>query len=295
VARRRGRRRRGWPLLWCRRRRLAAGTTTAATLASAAVLAAGKGRPLRRRQAARLPLLHPRGGAVARPRRRRRRRRRRTTADGDTKSALGGGAALTRRAAGGGGNDDFIGGGAACEDCRWVGGCLTLRGCALGQMFRGRSLFFNARTGSIGARTPAQSRGTCALCCHPALSLTVSTKQALNLGSLLYDHTKTKREAGGGASTGKGGEGARGGNCGVGKGGGRWGGRRKTWFRADACDGGRDGHSQRRLGPAPIYSFSQRLWPVFLRLSLDPYKTRSIFRRLRRYRPCLPQSPSDSG
>jgi len=56
-----------------------------------------------------------------------------------------------------------------------------------------------------------------------------------------------------------------------------------------------DGHSQRRLGPAPIFSFSQRLWPVFLRLSLDPYETRSILRRLRRYHPCLPLSPSDSG
>jgi len=56
-----------------------------------------------------------------------------------------------------------------------------------------------------------------------------------------------------------------------------------------------DGHSQRRLGPDPVSSFSQRVRSVCLRLRLDPAQTRSIFRRLRRYRPCLPQTPSDSG
>jgi len=56
-----------------------------------------------------------------------------------------------------------------------------------------------------------------------------------------------------------------------------------------------DGHSQRCLGPDPISSFSHRLRSVCLRLRLDPAKTRSIFLRLRRYRPCLPQTPSNSG
>jgi len=52
---------------------------------------------------------------------------------------------------------------------------------------------------------------------------------------------------------------------------------------------------QRRSGSVPKPSFSWRLRPVSVHLSPDPDETRSIFRKRRRYRLCLPQTPSDSG
>jgi len=56
-----------------------------------------------------------------------------------------------------------------------------------------------------------------------------------------------------------------------------------------------DGQSQTSSGPAPMPSFSLCLRPISLLVSLDPDEMRSIFLRPRRYRLCLPESPSDSG
>lgn len=63
--------------------------------------------------------------------------------------------------------------------------------------------------------------------------------------------------------------------------------------RMRAMDG--DGQRQMRSGRAPMPRFFLRLRPVSLLLILNPDDMRSIFLRRRRYRHCLPESPSESG